>query len=228
MKTKMLGLILCMFMGWNVHAAEGDKLNLTLDKNLLEAGKLQSFVHEYKVKGQGKKKRVVGVLLINASPDTVWQVLVNWDSMGEFIPSLDYYRTIKVLSPLGKGLAGRSLIEGKLSFALFSVQYTLDVIFDEPDKLQQWCMLTDDEVINYNKKSIAVKRSSGGLKNIEGFEYIEPYDNGAKTIYYYAPIVETSVPLPGFVERSISKSTLSDYMEAIKARAEEFAKDAQE
>ena len=67
---------------------------------------------------------------------------------------------------------------------------------------------------------LGLKESSFGIQSIEGFEYLEPYDNGKKTIYYYAPVVEVSIPVPSFLEQSISESSLPDYVLAIKARAE--------
>jgi hypothetical protein len=63
-----------------------------------------------------------------------------------------------------------------------------------------------------------------GLKNIEGFEYIEPYDDGSSTIYYYAPIVETAIPIPEFVEKMLARNTLSGYMEAIREMVNYYKK----
>ena len=64
------------------------------------------------------------------------------------------------------------------------------------------------------------KSDEDSLKNIEGFGQIKAY-NDIQTIYYYAPIVEVSAPIPGFVEDIISKISLSRYLEAIKSKAEE-------
>jgi hypothetical protein len=39
-------------------------------------------------------------------------------------------------------------------------------------------------------------------------------------VYYYAPIVESSMPMPDFAERYLTNSTLPGYMESVKKRVE--------
>ena len=216
---KIVPLCLCIILVSTLAFGQ-EKLNLKLDKKTLEAGKLQTFTYEYKVEGQGKKKRGVGVILIDAPPEIVWEYLLKWDSMGEFVPGLDYYKTIQTLKPIAKGSVGESLIEGKLKFPMLTIKYTLDVRFDEPNLRQDWRLITPAEVDEYARKGLTITRATGGIKNIEGFEYLEPYAGGSKTIYYYAPIVESSVPIPAFVERPMMNSTLPGYVESVKKRVE--------
>jgi len=205
--------------------ADPDKLNFKLDEKKLSSGEIQTFIEEYKVEGKGLKKRVVGVILLDASLLDVWTVLEDWDVMDEYIPGLVHSKTVHVLKPLGKkDEIGNSLIEATLKVVFLSIDYTLDVKFDLANYRQEWSLITDSQVEAYNKKKIPVKKSTGGLKNIEGYEYIEPYGDGSKTIYYYAPIIETSVPLPGFVERALSKRALNDYIKAIRDRVETLKK----
>ncbi|HQP30832.1 MAG TPA: SRPBCC family protein [Deltaproteobacteria bacterium] len=216
---KIVPLCLCVVLFSSVAFGQ-ERLNLKLDRKTLEAGKLQTFTYEYKVEGQGKKKRGVGVILIDAPPERVWEYLLKWDSMGEFVPGLDYYKTIQSLRPIAKGAVGESLIEGKLKFPMLTIKYTLDVRFDEPNLRQDWRLITPEEVDEFARKGIKTTRATGGIKNIEGFEYLEPYAGGSKTIYYYAPIVETAVPIPAFVERLLANSTLPGYVESVKKRVE--------
>ena len=216
---KIAALFLCCMLAVTLAFGQ-EKLNLKIDKKTLEAGKLQTFTYEYKVEGEGVRKRGVGVILIDAPPAVVWDYLLKWDSMGEFIPGLEYYKTIHTIKPIAKGTVGETLIEGKLNFPVLTVMYTMDVTFDEPNLRQDWRLITPAESEIYTKKGIKVTRSTSGVKNIEGFEYIEPYGNGSKTVYYYVPIIETSIPVPGFVERFIANSTLPGYMEGMKKRIE--------
>ena len=85
---------------------------------------------------------------------------------------------------------------------------------------QEWSLITPAREEESKKQGKKMTRATSGLKNVEGFQYMEPYDNGKKTVYYYAPIVETSVPVPAFAERFITKSTLPGYMEGLKKRIE--------
>jgi hypothetical protein len=218
MKKTLIFSIIFMVIAVSAYGAEPQKIKFNIDKAKLESGNLQVFEENYVVDGKGQKKRAVGVILINAPPAKVWDVLEKWDVMGKFVPGLSYYKTIHVIKPIGKGEIGESLIEGKLSFP--SIMYTLDVKFDEANLRQDWRMITEKEIAFYNEKQEVVKKNSGMLKNIEGYEYIEPYNNGLQTVYTYAPIIETSVPVPGFMEKALSKNTLSGYVKAIKKRVE--------
>ncbi len=197
------------------------KLKINFNKTKLEAGKLQVFTQKYKLKDGGDGKRVVGVLLIDAPPSKVWDVLENWDAMGAYVKSLIYYKTVHKKNPITTGGTGISYIEGKLKAAFLTIIYTLEVKFYKSQNYQEWRMVGKKEAAQYRSINIPVKDNSSSVKDIRGFEYIEPYGDGSKTIYYYAPIVEVSMPVPGFVERSISKSSLNEYMLGVKKKVEE-------
>lgn len=216
-KTLIVWVILTV-VSLCAYGAELQKVQLNIDKTKLEAGVLQIFEENYIVEGKGQKKRAVGVIMIDAPPSKVWDVLENWDSMGEFVPGLSYYKTVHVIKPITVGSIGETLIEGKLSFP--PIRYTLDVVFDKTNLRQDWRMVTEKELALYNEKREIVKKNSGMIKSIEGYEYIEPYDNGQRTVYIYAPIIETFGAVPPFMDRLLTKNTLSGYMKAIKKRVE--------
>lgn len=223
-------VVLCAILSIMLAGRSGSaplKLDLPVDRVKLEAGELQTFVHSYKVDGDRLKKRVVGVLLIDAAPPVVWGVLKDWDAMGAFVPNLEYYKTVHVTRPILAGSVGETCIEGKLRSGFITIFYTLNVVFDEPGLSQEWRMVSDAEVDAYAARGIKMAKGSAGLKNIEGFEYIEPYGDGSKTVYYYAPIVETSGPVPAFVERSLAKASLKGYMEGVRKKVESLKKSQQ-
>lgn len=219
-------VFLWIILLFSIHPAhaELEKVNIRLDEKKLNAGKIQTFVYEDDTNGNSIRKRVVGVVLLDGPVSTVWEVLEDWDAMGDNVPSLKYNKTIKVLHSDAKQSLKESLIESLLEIAFVKIIYTLHVRFDKQNLRQDWWLVTDREVLDYAKKNISVKESSGILKNIEGFQYIEPYGDGNKTIYYYAPIVEISGPIPGWIENKITKSSLEDYLEAIKAMVSDKAK----
>lgn len=217
--------VLLLMAGTNSGNAEPEKFNYKLDEKKLLSGEIQVFEKQYQVEGEGIKKRVVGVMILGAPPDQVWQVLENWDAMGPFVPGLDYNKTIHIFEPLGnKNKIGNSLIEGQIKVLYLSINYTLDVKFDQANYRQEWKLVTDEQVETYNQKNIPVKKANRGLKNIEGFEYTEPYGDGSSTIYYYAPVVETAIPIPEFVERALARNTLNGYMEAIREMVNSYVK----
>lgn len=203
-------------------AKDVGKINVYLNTKKLNAGELQTFEFDYTTVGQGKKKGVIGVILIDAPPAAVWKILADWDSMSEYVPGLTQHKTKCVLKSLKDGSPLESLIEARLKTAgVLNILYTLKVKFDNEKMMQEWSFLTDKQIDEYNKEKIlGLNKPSFGLKNISGFEYIEPYSDGKKTVYYYAPVVEISIPLPSFVEKAITGKSLSDFMIAIKKRAE--------
>ena len=218
MKKSLILSIILMTLAVCTYGAEPQKVNFNIDKAKLESGILQVFEENYVVEGKGQKKRAVGVILINAPPERVWEVLENWDVMGEFVPGLSYYKTVHVIKPIGKGGIGESLIEGKLSFP--PIRYTLDVTFDKVNLRQDWRLVTGKEISSYNEKQEFLKKNSSMVKSIEGYEYLEPYNNRLQTVYTYAPIIETSGPVPNFIDRALAKNTLSGYVMAVKKRVE--------
>lgn len=218
MKKSLILSIFITLIAVLAYGAEPQKLKLNIDKAKLEAGQLQTFEENYVVEGKGQKRRAIGVILINASPEKVWSVLENWDVMGEFVPGLSYYKTVHIIKPLGQNTVGESLIEGKLSFP--PIIYTLDVVFDKANLRQDWRLVTEKEMFSYNEKKEIVKKNSGMLRSIEGYEYLEPYSNGQQTVYIYAPIIETAGAVPAFIDRVLTKNTLSGYVKAIKKRVE--------
>ena len=102
---------------------------------------------------------------------------------------------------------------------LISVEYSMAVKFDEAAYTVSWSLLSPEETTAYKQRGIDVLTKTSGLKNIEGFSLMEAY-NSKQTVYYYAPIIKVSLPVPSFAENYIAKVTLSGYMEAIKERAE--------
>ena len=210
--------IIFAFAAVLAYGTEPQKLKLNIDKAKLEAGELQTFEENYVVEGKGQKRRAIGVILINATPAKVWEVLEKWDVMGEYVPGLSYYKTVHVVKPLGTDAVGESLIEGKLSFP--SIIYTLDVVFDKTNLRQDWRLVTEKEIATYNEKKEIIKKNSGMIRSVEGYEYLEPYNNGQQTVYTYAPIIETAGAIPGFIDRALTKNTLSGYVKAVKKRVE--------
>ncbi len=223
----MKKIIILLMLGICTTAFTQDvgKINIYLNKQKLAAGELQTFEFDYITSGQGKKKGVIGVVLVNAPQAELWKVLMDWDSMSEYVPGVTQHKTRYVVKSAKDGSPLESLIEARLKTAgILSIIYTLRVKFDGEKLVQEWSFLSDNETEELNKeKNLGLNKASFGLKNISGFQYIESYSETGKCVFYYAPVVEISIPLPGFVEKAITGKTLSDFMIAVKKRAESGA-----
>lgn len=200
---------------WNVDEFE-------INEKKLKKGEIQTFEKTFANPDQaeGETKGIMGVMLINAPYDVVWEVISDWEAQGDFVPGLEYFK-VKHVFPNATPNNWHSLVEGKLDIPFVSFRYTLDAQFDKGDGTMIWNLLSADDIQRYQTEKVDVRSSDEDrLKNIEGFGKIKPLTD-IQTIYYYAPIVEVSVPIPGFVEDIISKVSLSRYLDAIKEQAEE-------
>ena len=112
--------------------------------------------------------------------------------MTGYVPGLTQHKTKCVLNSLKDWRPLESVIEAKLEAAgILNILYTLKLKFDREKSMQEWFFLTDKQIEEYNiEKNLNLKKASFGIKNISGFQYIEPYSDGLKTTYYYAPVVE--------------------------------------
>jgi predicted GNAT family acetyltransferase len=205
-----------------IDASDGHQVTFDVDTKKLEQEKLQIFIDEEKTPNKGKRKRFVGVLLIPTSPENVWNVLYHFDVMGEFIPHLEYYQTRHILKTYDNGTTAEALVEGKLKVPVLTVEYTLLVSFF-PDRYRvEWKLVQQDQVELYHEQGIDIQACTGGLKDVDGYGYVLPYQNNQHSIYIYAPIVETSIPLPGFAEKMITKTVTSGYMYGIRDRVKKL------
>jgi len=204
-------LLFCLALCTALGAVQ--KISVPLDKAKLEKGELQTFIIPLKTAEGQAKRRVIGVVVIDAPPARVWQVLENWEAMSAFVPGLEYYRVI------GRRGPDESIIEGTVRAGLIKILYTLVVRFDRVKLTQDWFFIKPDQVKEYGDKGIPVKKPTWNIKNVEGFEYIEPYGDGSRTIYYYAPVIESKA-VPEWIERLLAKRGLDGYMLGIKKKVE--------
>ena len=201
----------------------GENLQVDIDEKKLRSGELQVFNldESVDVSGVGKRKRILGVMLFNASAEDVWSILKQWERTPEFVPAVNYYKILKVKKPVRKDAVGKSLIEGSMRVAFMNIIYTLNVEFYEDRMRHEWRMLSDDEIKEYREQGVPVQDNSSTLRIVEGFGFVKPYGDGSQSVYYYSPVVETGVPVPGYIERSLTERSLNDYMGGLKKLVEE-------
>jgi hypothetical protein len=207
---------------WSVEAAEESWTldDCPLDMAVLQAGKMQVCEKSFDVAdGEGQKKGVMGVILIKAPYKRVWRVISDWPAQADFVPGLEYFK-VRHVFPGGDKSHWHALIEGKLDIPFAAFTYTVDAQFDRRVGKMTWKMLTPTDIRRYQAEKIpVVLTDEERLRNVEGLGQIVARDDGS-TVYYYAPVIETTVPVPAFIESAILSVSLNDYMEAIRQRAE--------
>ncbi len=211
-RLKMLFMV-CLCLVLSTAGAEVHKIIVNVDQAKLEKGELQTRITEVKTSAGAVKKRVIGVVVIDAPPAKVWKVLEDWEAMPAFVPGLEYYKVVHRIN------RDDLLIEGVVKAGLVKILYTLRVKFDRVKLTQEWSFISPEEAKAYNDKGIPLKKPTWNIKNVEGFEYIEPHGGGSRTLYYYAPVIEAR-GVPEWIERLLAKQGLEGYMKGVKKRAE--------
>ncbi|KPA18526.1 cyclase [Candidatus Magnetomorum sp. HK-1] len=209
-------------MQLKIDTSNGNQISIDVNDKKLAQEKLQVFTQDEQTQTKGKRKRFVGVLLIPAPPEKIWSVLEDFDLMGEFIPHLEYYKTRHVLKKYESGKTAEALVEGKLKVPVLTVEYTLFISFFPDRHRVEWRLVQADQVAEYKNQGIDIKACTGGLKDVDGYGFVLPYEDGSKSIYIYAPIVEASIPLPGFAEKMVTKTVTAGYMHGIRDRVKKL------
>ncbi|MBU0993044.1 MAG: SRPBCC family protein [Proteobacteria bacterium] len=219
MKKDFIALCLCLFL-ISPLAYGFEKIDMKLDKKILEAGKTQYTVYEYKTEGKGVRKRGISVILVDAPPDEVWAYICDYNGMREYVPYIDRYETVQWIRPIADGEVGESLVNVMTDLPVFKSKWCIHVIFDGTNKYQNWVIIKKPEAEEYIKKGINVIPPSFGIKDVNGCQYVEPYEDGKKTLLYYASSAESFVPVPRFLQNLIMKAALNDFLVSIKKRVE--------
>jgi hypothetical protein len=196
------------------------KFQFPIDEDQLRKGELQIFELRLEGEGDKKKRHIAGIIQIDAAPDDVWEVLNDWESMNEFVPDLEYYRIISEEAQNKKNGTRQVYVEGKLNIPFFNFVYNLGVVSDKSRMVQEWRLMTHEEIEIIRLVGLDIRESTDGIEEIKGHAYVETTDNGRKSIYAYSTVIEFSMPLPEFIENYICQNALSGYMEGVKKRAE--------
>jgi len=210
MKKVMVTVCLLLFMSMNIfYDAYPDTLpGLTHDDiQKLQAGTI-IITQQKQNTADSQIARVTGAICIHKPINEVWKCLVDWETMPRYVDSLDYYKVIAKMTD------DVWIIEGQLHVTFIKFRYTLIVNSNKSKYYQQWRLLQHNDIAQYNLQN-KTNPNSGGIKNIEGYQYCIPC-NDTTTILYYAPVVAVSVPVPGFIEDSLTKKSIRDYLYGIK------------
>ncbi len=195
------------------------ELDFPLDHQRLERGKMQTEKRAFQLEGVGERKVVIGVQLIDAPPERLWAVISHVEGQKAYVPNLERFETI--LTKQRRPGYRNILANVELDVPFVTVRYTLDMEIDHRARSLRWTLVDNASVKAYRRRDIPALRASGGLRSIVGRAFIEPYPRDpGKSLYYYVNYVQTDMPIPGFIERMLTKKTLRDYMASVKVQVE--------
>ncbi|MGI9018406.1 MAG: SRPBCC family protein [Euzebya sp.] len=134
-------------------------------------------------------------ILVDAAPGAVYDVVGDFESYPQW---LEQFKEAEVLVTRDDGWAQK--VRYVLSTMGISLGMTL--VYTYTDTRVEWVLESGD----------MMTRNDGSYDMV---------DNGdGTTTLTYELVVETNVPLPSIVRKSIAKKTVSDSLKAIKQRAE--------
>lgn len=220
---KNIVLLLCASLAFNFFtgAEEFERLHQSIDPQIIGAGRVQLF--DYKTK-EDKVYRV-GAVLIDAPREIIRDILADPEQLGDAMPYLEYQKIRNLSAVSVHRDEGEMIVEGRFAIPHFPAQYTIIMNFDCSGMWRKWRILTPDEVDSYNRSGIDVLRTSGLIKDMSGFDHLESFDDGTKTVYYYSLDIDSAIPLPEFIRRSIYEAVFTRHMALIKEMAESLVKE---
>jgi len=220
---KMIVASLCIALTLSFFSAQREfsKLCQFIDTMQLSSGKIQYF--DYKDTRDVTYR--VGALLVDASPETIWGILEDVEKLGKALNHIEYYRIRHDNEAGNRWRKGKKVVEGKFSIRDYPAQFTLSMEFNQTGKWRRWQLLSPQEVVSFNEKGIKVLPPSGLIKDMAGFEFVQPFEDGGKAVYYNAMNIKSTIPLPEFIHSAIFDAVYTRQMTLIKKMAESYAQE---
>ena len=182
------------------------------DWDLLNQGKVQTAIEAFETEEDEEvKKQGVAMVILPVGIESAWKVLNDWNSMGEYVPNLKYYRTV-YLDDKEKYVAGR------LYILYMNIDYPLWIQFDHEQYNHVWRMLRDDELPGVEERGIeGLQKSHFLINDIRGYFKLSSIDEN-NTLFLYSTLVSTKIPVPQTVEAYVAKLTLPNFLAAVRQR----------
>jgi len=211
-------------MGFFPLKGEFGNLRESFDAMLLSSGSIQysDYIDEHGVSYR------TGAVLIDAPPETLRCILEDMERLGTLLKHIEYYRIRHESAEGTLWSKDRVFVEGRFAIPEFPAQVTLMMEHDRSGRWRKWRTLTPEETASFNKKGIQILPSGGLIKDMSGFEYLEPFDDGEKTVYYYAMNLSSTIPIPEYIGNVINDAVYTEQMTMIKMMAEAYVQKHEE
>ncbi len=124
-----------------------------------------------KIEKRGDRDYVVGTILIEAEPESIWEVLVDYPNAPEVFKNL---KSCEVVGQKGKAKLVRQLVN---TGSPIKFDYTVALVEKKPYSIE-WA------------------KDSGSLKEVTGTWQLEPIESGQKTRVTYSIFIDGGIFLP--------------------------------
>jgi uncharacterized membrane protein len=149
---------------------------------------------------QGASGIVHASVDINASPETVWKIMVDCDQVPRLMVNVKYCHVLQ-RDPAGRWDVREQVTKPSI---LPSVRVVMRSDYDEP-------------------RSVRFHRTDGDLKIVEGSWLLQPLDGGTRTRVVYDSRIAAPFSAPGMIVRPVMRGdmvhTLTNLRDACEAKA---------
>jgi ribosome-associated toxin RatA of RatAB toxin-antitoxin module len=180
-------LSLFLLSGSNVQATEKEKR--TKELKLSSIGKTEK--PSVRIEKRGDRNYVVGTVLIDAKPESIWDVLVDYPHAPQVFKNL---KLCEVVGQRGQTRLVRQLVN---TGSPIKFDYTVALVERKP-------------------YSIEWSRDSGSLKEVAGTWQLEPLDSGRKTKVTYSIFIDGGIFLPPWLLAPQLKGYLPVVLDALR------------
>lgn len=174
----------------NAHAQVSD-IFLTESQALLDSG--QSAL---KLTKGGRVTHVEAAIVIDATQEAIWDVLVACDVAPEYVPNVLECRSLEVLD------------DGAAELFVQTVRAALFVTFEHVFRM-------DYEPFN----RIVISRVSGPIRRLDSAWHLVPREGGS-VLLTYRLAVDPGIPIPRWFVRQTLRRDLPKVLEAVKERSQ--------
>lgn len=147
------------------------------------------------VEKRGKRNYIVGTVLINASPEKVWDVLVDYHNAPEVFNNL---KLCEVIGQKGKAKLIRQVVGNHTPFPF---DYVVALTEDKPHRIDWY-------------------RESGSLKEVTGSWQLEPVESGEKTKTVYSIFIDGGMFLPAWLLAPQLQGYMPVVLKSVRNKAE--------
>ncbi len=143
------------------------------------------------IEKRGEKDFVVGTVLIDAEPESIWDVLVDYPHAPQVFKNL---KSCEVVGQKGQAKLIRQLVS---TGSPIKFDYTVALVEKKP-------------------YSIEWSRDSGSLKEVTGTWQLEPMETGTQTKVTYSIFIDGGIFLPPWLLQQQLKGYLPVVLEALR------------
>lgn len=161
----------------------------------LEAGEVIVMQSEMDNEEDRSYGDVVELMLVDATPDEVFNVVEDCSRFPEFMPNLNGVALKDGEGDEAKVMA--KLWEFQVNAVLFSVNYQIITLADRRNGVITWTLNPAFE---------------NEIKRTDGHWWLYPVDGGGRTLVVYAAKIESNFPLPQWIEEYVSTTAARDIL----------------